>query len=121
MSVPNLSVNFVLLLGSEEIGVNGSVALPLLRQVLESKNGSYWANRNACAAIDALHGINIKLWDAFKTRFIFARVNAIHRANVHARGILGAGAGFGDYVSHSKSPLKQNTGEQRGRLINRNS
>src|SRR6202166_1581669 len=121
MSVPrNYQVTLPLLLGGEEIGVNGSVDLPLLRQVLESKNSGHRANRDACAAIDAFHWVDIKLRDAFEAGFILARVNAIHRANVPARGILGAGAGFGDYVSHSKSPLKRNTGEQRGRLMNRN-
>jgi hypothetical protein len=122
MSVPE---NFQMIMsaalfGGEEIRVNGSVALPLLRQVFESENGGHRANRDARAAIDAFHWVDIKLRYAFEAGFIFARVNAIHRANVHARGILGAGAGFGDYVSHSKSPLKRNTGEQRGRLINRN-
>jgi len=115
-----LQIKLALLFDSEEIRVNGSVALPLLRQILESKNSGHRANRNACATIDAFHGVDIKLRDAFEAGLILARVNAIYRANVHARGILGAGAGFGDYVSHSKSPLKQNTGEQRGRLTNGN-
>jgi hypothetical protein len=121
MSVPgNFLITLALLFGSEKFGVNGSVALPLFRQVLESKNSGHRANRDAGATIDAFHRVDIKLRDTFEAGFIFARVNAIHRANVHARGILGAGAGFGDYVSHSKSPLKRNTGEQRGRLTNRN-
>jgi hypothetical protein len=100
----------IYLLNSEEIGVYRSVALPLLGQVLESENGSNRADRDACAAIDTLYRINIKLRHAFEAGFVLARVDAIHRANVHARGILGAGARFGDYISHSKSPFyKQRT------------
>src|ERR1700686_5441651 len=121
MSVPgNFQLTLARLFGRKEIRINGSVALPLLRQVFESKNGGHRTNRDACAAIDAFHWVDIKLRDAFEAGFILAGVNAIHGANVHARGILGAGARFGDYVSHSKSPLKRNTVEQRGRLTNRN-
>ena len=96
-------------------------SLHACRSTLEdpTKNGGYRANRDASAAVDAFHRVDIKLRDAFEAGLILARVNTVHRANVHARGILGAGARFGDYISHSKSPLKRNTGEQRGRLINR--
>jgi len=37
--------------------------------------------------------------------FVLARVDAVHRAHVHTGGVLGADARFGDYISHSASPL----------------
>jgi hypothetical protein len=33
-------------------------------------------------------------------RLVFARVDTVHRAHVHAGGVLGADARFGDYISH---------------------
>src|SRR5581483_788631 len=88
-----------------KVRVHRSEALPLFRQILESKNRSHRANRNASAAIDTFRRIDVKLLLVVKARLILARVNAIDRAHIHARGILGADARLGDDVSHSTSPL----------------
>jgi hypothetical protein len=42
------------------------------------------------------------LFDALKFGFILLGMNAVYRANVHAGGILGANAGFGNDVGHMR-------------------
>src|SRR5580704_16166738 len=79
-------------------------ALPLFRQILQSKNRRHRANRHARAAIDALRGINKKLLHALMVRLIFARVDTIDRADVHAGCIFRADAGLGNHICHSRSP-----------------
>src|SRR5439155_21902749 len=34
-------------------------------------------------------------------RLVFARMNAVHRADIHARGVFGADARLGNHVSHT--------------------
>src|SRR5213592_3182414 len=57
------------------------------------------------AAIDAFGGMDVKLCFCCEFRLILARMNAVHRANVHAGGVFCADAGLGDHVSHSRSPF----------------
>jgi hypothetical protein len=105
------------LLDCKKIGVNGRVALPLFGQVLKSENRRDRADRDARAAIDAFDGIDIELRNAIEAGFVLARVDAVYGAYVHARGILCARAWFGDYISHSKSPLVQNLRLQQERPL----
>src|SRR5262249_49974653 len=79
--------------------------LPLFRQVLHRENCRDWANRNARAAIDAFCRIDVELRHALMRRLILARVNTIHRADVHTGGVLCADTRLGNHVSHSRSPL----------------
>src|SRR5262245_55267652 len=65
---------------------------PLLRCFVEREDRVDRARRHAGAAVDALVGMNIKHVGAGVASFVFPRVNAIHRTDVHARGILGADA-----------------------------
>src|ERR1700688_4874877 len=39
------------------------ILLPSLGQVIQRKNRRNGADGNACAAIDAFHGINVELWN----------------------------------------------------------
>src|SRR6266481_2798084 len=95
----------MLLLLGVPIGVDGGEALPLFRQVFQGKNGGYRANRNAGATIDAFRRVDIQLLFAVELRLILARVDAVDRADIHARGVFCANARLCDHVSHSTSPL----------------
>src|SRR5258707_7397709 len=87
------------------IGVDGRETAPFLGQIFERKDGGHWTHRNACAAIDAFRGMDVKLRFRGEFRLILARMNAVHRADIHAGGVFCADAGLGDHVSHSRSPL----------------
>src|SRR5256885_14399338 len=87
------------------IRVDRRIALPLFRQVFQRENRGHRADRHARAAIDAFRGIDVQLLLGFMLRLVLAGVDAIHRAHIHAGGVLGADARFGDDVSHANSPL----------------
>src|ERR1700740_2352344 len=89
------------------IGINGREARPLLRQIFEGKNRGHRTKGNAGAAVDAFEGVDVQLRFGGEFCLILARMNAIHRANVHARGVFSADAGLGDHISHSGSPLSK--------------
>ena len=42
-------------------GVDLGVLYPLLRQIVQGKNGRHWAHGHARAAVDAFHGIDVEL------------------------------------------------------------
>src|SRR5712692_2769699 len=86
------------------VGVERREARPLLRQILKGENSGYRADGHARAAIDALDRTDVKLGFFFKGRFIFARMDAVHRTNIHAGGVFGPDAGLSDYISHRTSP-----------------
>src|SRR2546425_12437577 len=75
--------------------------LPLLWQIFERKDGRNGADRHASAAINAFGRMDVKLRLALEIRFVLARMDAIHRADIHARGVFCADARFGNHVSHS--------------------
>src|ERR1035441_1154570 len=81
-------------------GVPRREALPLLRQIVERKDRRNRANRNARAAIDAFHRVDVKQLRFRVVGLILLGMNAIDRAGVDAGGILGADAGFCYYVCH---------------------
>src|SRR5690242_14529959 len=89
------------------IGVDWCEAGPLLRQIFESKNGGYRTNGDACAAIDAFGGMDVKLRFGGEFRLILARMDAVHRADIHTSSVFCADARLGDHVSHSRSPLSR--------------
>src|ERR1700732_1452478 len=61
---------------------------PLLRQIFQRKNRRYWTDRDAGATVDAFHGTDVKLGLGLECGFIFARVDAIDRADVDACSVL---------------------------------
>lgn len=71
---------------------------PLIGQIVKCENGRHGADRNACATINAFHRIDEELLRLAEFRLIFAWVNAIDRAGVHARGVLDPNARFGNYI-----------------------
>src|SRR5712692_2136245 len=86
------------------VGVDRREIRPLFRQILERENRRHRAHRNARAAVNTFHRADVEHGFFFKIRLVFARVDAVHRANVHAGGILGSDAGLSNYVGHQTSP-----------------
>src|SRR5207245_6878203 len=76
----------------------------------ERKNSRHRADRDARAAVDAFRGMDIQLRFALEIRFILARMNAIHGADIHTGGVFCADAGLGNHVSHSRSPSSDSAG-----------
>jgi hypothetical protein len=81
------------------VGVNLNVILPLFRDVFVAKDSFDRTGRLTGAAINAFVRIDIEMLDDVEIRFVLARVNAIHRANVNTRRILGADTRLGDYIN----------------------
>src|ERR1700761_3091377 len=81
-------------------------ALPLLRQVIAREDRRHRTHRNARAAVDALHRINEQLIHGVRTSLIRLRMNAVHRAGVHTRPVLGSNARFRNYIRHNVNLLK---------------
>src|SRR5579863_530430 len=92
-------------LAAEVGSVPLSVLRPLFGQVVQRKNGGDRTDRHAGAAVDAFHRIDID--HLFSREFfgVLFRVNAIHRAGVHACRVLHTNAGFSNYVRHKYSRL----------------
>ena len=55
---------------------------------------------DAGATIDALFGMNEEHGRRFELGFILARMDAVDRAHIHTRAVLGADAGVGDDEGH---------------------
>src|SRR3984893_6475216 len=85
--------------------INGSIVLPLLRQVFQGKDRRHRADRNACTTVDTFDWMDVKLRFLFEIWFILAWMDAIHRANIDAGGVFCADARLGNYVGHSRSPF----------------
>jgi len=45
-------------------------------------------------------GISVQLWSARKVALVVLRMNAIHRASIHACSVFDADAGLGDRIGH---------------------
>src|SRR5690242_13555495 len=75
-------------------------ALPLLRQIIEGEDGRHRTHRDASTAVDTFDRINVEHL-FFRVRWlILLWMNAVHRARVHAGGVLGPDARFCDHISH---------------------
>src|SRR5271155_4535560 len=74
--------------------------LPLLRQVFNWEDRRHRADWDAGSAVNALGGVDVKLGLCSKVSLIFAWVNTVHRADVHARRVLGSDAGFSYDIRH---------------------
>src|SRR5216684_2806677 len=82
------------------IGVDWREAIPLFGEIFERENGSHRADGNASATIDAFGRMDIQLRLGLERRFVLAGMDAVHRADVHARGVFCADARLGNHVSH---------------------
>jgi hypothetical protein len=123
VELPRLLGFFVL----EPIGIHRRKACPLLGQILQSKNRRHGANGNARAAVDAFIRMNIELLFGLEARFVLARVNAIHRADIHAGSVFRSNARLRDYIRHfkfssiervSRSVLEASAGNPDARFLN---
>jgi hypothetical protein len=75
--------------------------LPLLGQIILSKDRRHWANGDTSATINALDWVDEKLSLGCESVFILARMNAVNRAGIHTGGVFGSDARFSDYVCHT--------------------
>src|SRR5581483_11705045 len=90
-------------LAAEELGVLFGVFLPLFREVVEGEDGRDGANGNAGAAIDTFDGVDVEHLLVGVGGFFFLGVDAVDRASVNARRVLGTDARFRDYIGHISS------------------
>ena len=87
------------------------VLLPLLGQVIDRKNRRDGADRNAGAAIDAFHGINVELGNVVEgcpsvvIGRVLLRVYAIYGAGIDTGRVLYPDAGFGNDICQGSLPL----------------
>src|SRR6266853_751314 len=79
------------------------VLFPLFRKVVEGEDGRDRTHRNAGAAVDALHGIDIQHLLGPELLRVLLGMNAIHRTGVNAGSIFGSDAGLGNHVGHKVS------------------
>jgi len=87
-------------LASEEGRVFLGIALPFFRQVVSGKDGRNRANRNTCAAINALDGIDEELLLIGVRSLVLLGVDTVYRARIHAGCVLRADTGFSNYICH---------------------
>ena len=73
---------------------------PLLGQVVLREDGRNGASRQACAAVDALSGIDEELVRLGVARLVLFGVDTIDWTSVHTGGVLGADTGFCNHVCH---------------------
>ena len=82
------------------LGVAFSEGVPFFRQIIERENGRNRADRNASAAIDALHRIDVQQLLSRVGGLIFLRMNAIDRTRIHTCRVFGADARLSNHVGH---------------------
>src|SRR4051812_20064625 len=98
----------------EVVGVERDVLLPLLRHLVLGSDRVDGAGLHAGVAIDALIGIYEELLRRVEPGLVRGRMDAVDGADLHARGVLGADAGFVDHVGHGvSSKLFPTTGGQK--------
>jgi len=87
----------------EIVRIDLNELLPLFGYVLIAEYSFYRAGRLACTAIDALIGMDVQNLSRFVFGFVLTRMNAIHRTDIDARGVLCSDARLADYIGrHSK-------------------
>src|SRR5207302_5768670 len=72
------------------------------RDIRLSEDGRHRAHRFACAAVDALVGVDVQHHLALV--FICLGVDAVDRTDIHARPVFDVNAGLGDRVGHRALP-----------------
>jgi len=99
---------------SKMICVDLSKMLPLLRDVLITKDRFDRTSRLARTAIDALIRVDVKHLSGLELWLILAGMNAVHRTNVDASRVFGPNTGFADHVCcHYRYLLPQQPGYSR--------
>jgi hypothetical protein len=87
-------------LATEVGGVLFAEAFPFLGQVVAAEDRGDGADGNTRATVNALDWIDEELIVGFGTVLVSLGVNTIYRTSVHTRPVLGANAGFRDYIRH---------------------
>jgi hypothetical protein len=99
VSVPFVSVRSQLLLII--LGVDLSEAFPLLRQVIQRKDGGNGANWDTSPTVDTLYRIDVKLGNISEITLVFPRVYAIHWADIDTRSVFSVDARFSNDICHT--------------------
>src|SRR5262249_49345637 len=74
--------------------------LPLVGELVLGEDRIHRTGLDASIAVDALFGIDKELLHIGEAGLVFSRVNAIDRADLHAREVLQIDAWFGDHIGH---------------------
>jgi hypothetical protein len=82
------------------VGIHRSEVLPLLGKVVFSEDRLDGAGRLARATVDAFIGMDIQQLHVREIVFVFARMDAVYRADIHTSCVLSPYAGFSDNVRH---------------------
>jgi hypothetical protein len=81
-----------------------SEVLQVFRELVQHVNRRGFANRNARATVNALDWAYKKLFCFSELGFVLARMNAVHRTNLHALLIFRANVCY--YISHNTRLLR---------------
>src|ERR1035437_56219 len=81
-------------------GVLLDVVLPLGRDLVLGGDRVDGARLDARVAIDALRRVYIELLGFLESRLLGRRMDAVHRADLHARAVLGGDTRLVDHVGH---------------------
>src|SRR5437588_4479085 len=87
-------------LGLVVLRVRLRVLLPLVRELVLREAGIDRAGLDAGVAVDALVGVDVEHLDGVVVGLVRGRVDAVDRADLDTRVVLGPDAGLCDYVRH---------------------
>src|SRR5579884_1482566 len=87
------------------VGVHLDVFLPLRRDRALLEDRADGAGGLAGAAVNALVRIDVEHLDGLEVGLALGRVDAVNRADVHARRVFHADARLGDYIRHGRDDL----------------
>src|SRR5215471_6080497 len=73
---------------------------PSLRRLVEREDRFHRTGRHAGAAVDALVGMDVEHVGRGERRLVLARMDAVHRTDIHTRGILRPDTGLADDIRH---------------------
>ena len=90
----------------EEVSIDLNVLVPLLRQILFGEDGLHGAFINTEATVDAHIRVNVQQLRILKVAAVLGGVNAVNRAHLDTRCVLGADAGFRNDVGHDRAVLR---------------
>src|SRR3990170_2319819 len=79
---------------------------PLLRQIFQHEDGGHRTDGDAGAAVDALLRVDVEHRLLLKVGLILAGMDAVHRADIDAGGVLGSDAGLSNHVGHKRALLR---------------
>src|SRR5580765_6490408 len=82
------------------VAIPGDEAIPRPRRLVERENRVDRTRRHAGTTVDALVRMNVQHLSRWKLRFVFPRVDAVHRAYIHASRVLRTNAWLADDVRH---------------------